>query len=359
MHKDDPLSNLPSVENTDSSSAPSDSATMDFPADREHQGIFSSNDTRIETENLPDIPEVAQQAPMSSISPALRTTSTVTGDLKLGDTKSRRSKKPLIIGGIVLAVLAVCVIVMLALSKNHKTSDGNNSEAEIQFNQFATLLLYGKSEDKLTETYEDDKSYELDLQLDKETADRGYWEKTTELLSKAVDTASKDQSITRYLVKSLQSYQQNFDFIRTYREVGDLDENRVLASFNSSGANVTNALIDDFYAKYADLSSAFAKRYADQRKAQYRELLSMFSIYSELGCVKNEVVDVSSCDVSPSHPIMERLLSVSESMGVAQKDASDALQKATSYLKSRCWELSDWLQNPVDERDGNNEDEQN
>lgn len=113
MHKDDPLSNLPSVENTDSSSAPSDSATMDFPADGEHQGIFSSNDTRIETENLPDIPEVAQQAPMSSISPALRTTSTVTGDLKLGDTKSRRSKKPLIIGGIAIVVAVVITIVII------------------------------------------------------------------------------------------------------------------------------------------------------------------------------------------------------------------------------------------------------
>ena len=47
-------------------------------------GIFSGSDTRIETKNLPEVPQVAQQAPMSSISPAIRTASTVTGDLKLG-----------------------------------------------------------------------------------------------------------------------------------------------------------------------------------------------------------------------------------------------------------------------------------
>lgn len=66
MHKDDPLSNLPSVENMDSSAVPSNSATGDFTADADQQGIFSSNDTRVETENFPEIPEVVHQAPASS-----------------------------------------------------------------------------------------------------------------------------------------------------------------------------------------------------------------------------------------------------------------------------------------------------
>lgn len=103
MHKDDPLSNLPPVENTDSSAMPPKSATGDLTTDAGHQGIFSSSDTRIETENLP---EVVQQAPMGSITPALRTESTVTGDLKLGRT-SKKKKWPLVVLGV--AVVAVIV----------------------------------------------------------------------------------------------------------------------------------------------------------------------------------------------------------------------------------------------------------
>jgi len=129
MHKDDLPSNLPSVENTDSSAVPPDSATMDFPADREHQGIFSSNDTRIETENLPDIPEVAQQAPMSSITPALRTTSTVTGDLKLGGAPKKK-RWPMILVGIV-AVIAIVTAVTVLLSSGQKgASEVNGKLAE-------------------------------------------------------------------------------------------------------------------------------------------------------------------------------------------------------------------------------------
>jgi len=69
--------------------------------------IFSGSDTRVETENLPEITEVAQQAPMSSISPALRTESTVTGDLKLNGT-SKKKKWPLVVlGVVVVAVIGV------------------------------------------------------------------------------------------------------------------------------------------------------------------------------------------------------------------------------------------------------------
>lgn len=91
-------------------------------------GIFSGSDTRIETENLPEIPEVVQQAPMSSISPALRTESTVTGDLKLQGT-SKKKKWPLIVLGV--AVIAIIGIGAWLLGSRVFTNRTKNVVGEI------------------------------------------------------------------------------------------------------------------------------------------------------------------------------------------------------------------------------------
>lgn len=145
MHKDDLPSNLPSVENADSSAVPSDSATMDFPADGEHQGIFSSNDTRIEIENLPDIPEVAQQAPINSISPALRTESSVTGDLKLGNAPKKKKWPLVVLGGVVVAAIGAAMWLLISNSNiftsQEKTAYGVTEESKRLFNRYINFLL--------------------------------------------------------------------------------------------------------------------------------------------------------------------------------------------------------------------------
>lgn len=147
MHKDDSLSNLPSVENTDSSAVPQNSATGNFASDAGQQGIFSSSDTRIETENLPEVPEVVQQVPMSSITPVLRTESTVTGDLKLGGT-SKKKKWPLVVLGV--AAVALVGVGVWALINNSnpptpqdRTTYSITDESRNLFNHYINFLIEG------------------------------------------------------------------------------------------------------------------------------------------------------------------------------------------------------------------------
>jgi len=316
------------------------------------KAIVSTPD--IDTPAVPAEPGTGQAHPFIANHPT-RTFNTGIGDTIL-NTKSIRpkgNKKPFIIGGIILAsIVAICAAVLLLLPKGSDTSNESVSIAETQFNQFATYFLYGKREDKLSGNYESDKSYELDLQLEKATIDEGYWEKSTELLDQAITSASEDQSITRYLIKSLQNYRQNYNFIRAYRQNGDLDEEKLLASYISSGADTANTLIDNFYAKYSGLDSNLAKNYAQQRKVQYGDLLNTFAIYNKLGCIRGGDIDEAGCTGTPSQAMREQFTSLSSLMKQAQKNADSIIQKSVQYLKAYCWKLSAWLQNPVDERDG-------
>lgn len=95
-------------------------------------GIFSGEDTRVETENLPTVPEVVQQAPASSISPTLRTTSTVTGDLQLGGT-TKKKKWPLFVALGAVAVVVV-VVVVWAIGSKFFSSRAKNVVGEVNLN---------------------------------------------------------------------------------------------------------------------------------------------------------------------------------------------------------------------------------
>lgn len=96
-----------------------DGATPTTPAEG---GIFSGSDTRVETKNLPEVPQVTQQAPMSSISPAIRTASTVTGDLKLGDT-TKKKKWPFVVLGVAVVVVIGAVVLLAVLRSTKQSSD--------------------------------------------------------------------------------------------------------------------------------------------------------------------------------------------------------------------------------------------
>ena len=95
-------------------------------------GIFSSSDTRIETENLPTIqPSPMSTAPNGTITPSLRTESTVTGDLKLGGQKKKGRWSVIVIGAV--AIVSAIAIVALLLG-NHKLASKANVVGDVNLN---------------------------------------------------------------------------------------------------------------------------------------------------------------------------------------------------------------------------------
>lgn len=280
-----------------------------------------------------------------------------TGDIILSPDGPRpHNKRPFIIGGLILAVVAIIAIALVALFKGFQpTTNSNASVAKTQFDQFATYLLYGKSEDVLSGEYDGYKSYELDLQLEKDEIDLAYWEKSAELLNKAITSATEDQSITRYLIQSLQSYQQTFNFIRTYRQNGDLGEERLLSTYLSSGSEAAETLIDNFYARYNTDESSLTANYVVERKTQYNDLLKIYAFYNDLSCIKNGVIDEPNCNI-PSGVTANSLDDLFELTMTAQANANTMIGDSVVGLKSRCWNLSAWLNDPTDERDEGNDE---
>lgn len=250
------------------------------------------------------------------------------------------------------------MVVLLVVSKAEPTSKNTSatSDAEIKFNQFATYLLYGKESNSLSGEYESDKSYEIDLQLENEEFDSGYWDKASELLDSAIVSAKDDSKITRYLVKSLQNYKQYFDFIKQYRQIGKFDEEHLLSSYLSSGVASANVLVDNFYNRFGDSNFSIATNYINNRRQQYRDTIEVYAIYNELGCIYDREIIESKCTNAPSTATAERFVELFSSMGEAKVAADRSIQNAVTYLKNRCWELSTWLQNPVDERDGDGDE---
>lgn len=291
-----------------------------------------------------------------------QTFNTDTGDIILnsGEPKPKQNKRPFIIGGIILAVVVVVCVIVLAivsgLSNNEKASNEPN-EAEKKFNQFATYLLYGVSNNTLSGEYESDKTYELDRQLENDGFDEGYWLKSSELLDGAIMAADSNQNITRYLVKSLRSYKEYFNFISWYQKNGRFDEGRLLSSYLSGGTSSAKALIDNFYNKFNEIDFGIAKKYVDERKEQYNDAIEIYAIYNEMGCIHDGSVDENNCTKTVSSDTMRRFYDLSSSMSKAAISADRSLQNAVTYLKNRCWDLSEWLQNPVDERDKGDNDE--
>lgn len=310
---------------------------------------------------IPAQPSVDLSHPYFSNHPT-QTFNTEVGDIILntGTPKPKQNKRPFIIGGIILAVFAVALVVVLVASKAAPTSKNTYtvSDAEINFNQFATYLLYGKEGNSLSGEYESDKSYEIDLQLESEEFDNGYWERASELLGKAITSAEDDGKITRYLVKSLQNYKQYFDFIKQYRRIGKFDETRLLSSYLSDGANSARAIIDNFYNKFSDSDFNIEKNYVENRKQQYYNAIEIYAVYERLGCIHNGKIDENSCARAASTDVLKRFEDLSSIMNREAMLADKHIQDSVTYLKGRCWDLSIWLQNPVDERDQEDNNEE-
>ena len=284
-----------------------------------------------------------------------------TGDIILntGGQKPKQNKRPFIIGGIILAIFAViCVVILVVVSQLSGGKETKFGNAEVAFNQYATYFLYGTANDNLSGEYQPDKTYEVDLQLESEEVNKTYWNKSSELLNDAIKFAESDEKITRYLVSSLQSYKQYFDFISLYRQKGEIDEGRLLAVYLSDGADAARSNIDDFYNNFGEQNFDVEKNYIENRKQQYYNMLEVYEIYNTLGCIHDGEIDDNNCARAASENTLERL-EVQLSLTSGAKSTADRIIKnSITYLKSRCWDLSTWLQNPVDERDTGGIDEE-
>lgn len=271
-------------------------------------GIFSSSDTRVETENLPEIPEVVQQAPMSSITPALRTTSTVTGDLKLGNAPKKRKWPFVVLGVVVVALIGIGIWLLRGTENNNKI--GNIDEA---FGYFANYYLFSEDSDRLLEgEWDRSRVYaaeEAILAKDKSFFQwaKNYFDQYKSFYDKQI--AQQEDEIDPADASYIEAFTDAFNFLYLYSQTDFFDDSELLQLYVSSGAAAAYEVIEDRYSALLDTDYQLQKDFAEGRILYDSAQIDRLEIYSQSGCLKDDgsFVDDDGCKVNSSDFDMERI----------------------------------------------------
>lgn len=277
------------------------------------------------------------------------TASTATGDIRLAGVK-KKSKLPLVLAALVVLAVVGGVAAWLVLGRK----DNNPSQAttplsatETAFAKYANYLLYGEEKTTFDGEYDSSHSYLLNQQLDAENYDQTYWDEASELLDKTTEAlAQADDPAKDQLTNAFNNYRQNFNFVKYYKRTGAPDEDALRGTFMTSGMDGIATSLKDFYAGFSLLNSGAAQAYADQSIQRYTDMMGIYQLYNELGCVQDGVINESAC-ATPSVEQQSRMMNLSESLARNARAASTTLENAVRYVESYCWDLDNWLKNPA------------
>lgn len=235
----------------------------------------------------------------------IQTVGTGSGDVMVGERRAK-NKKPLIIGAIILAVVAIIGIIVVSINSSSKNEVQGDTSVE-SFNRYANYLLFDEEKPEAPSgEFDLDTTYEVDRQLSRENMDEPYWGTAKNLLSNAIDSYSNTENPTNPTMGSvLSDYQKTFDFIYLYRQAGDFDETDIIDLYNGSGPSAATTEITNFYKQFSDLDSQTSKNYARQRVAQYDAMIRLYGIYDSLGCIQEGEINESICSGIPDEGMSE------------------------------------------------------
>lgn len=264
--------------------------------------IFSGNDTRIETENLPEtVHQTAlSTAPAGAITPALRTESTVTEDLKLDNTGSRKKKKwPLVaVGVVVLAIIAAGILAWVNFTK----PDRDLASLQTKFNQFANYFLYETDNSSPVEGYYDygdlywlaqegnESNYDERISQHFTQAEekfRAFYEQYEKYIAKYPDKIADE---TKDLVNAYLEQLEMFHYTMLYR---DLSLDSILSAYFEMPDELPEA-VSKYYEPFESAKTELVKNYGAEKARLAADLLNAFTIYESLGCMNHDTEEIAT-----------------------------------------------------------------
>lgn len=288
----------------------------------EQQGIFSSPDLAVNSENLEEIkPELradnksriasafamtgatqrhdqlseqmeAQGAISGTVIPANNaTTSTATGDIKIPGAK-KKSKLPLtLLVSVIFIAVGGCVawtVLRLTAPETSKVSTLRKS-----FNEFANFFLYNTESDAdLEGLYQYRELYYVgtlssESEIDKHflTAEDKFGVFGSEY--ERYLEQNIDNNFREYLDQLVESYPTKLDLLRCILQKPNLDADTILAAYIGDSSGVASA-IAQYYSLYVGSSVESTRRFAVDYIAQTNSLLSAYQIYQDNGCIDFE-----------------------------------------------------------------------
>ncbi len=261
-----------------------------------------------------------------------------TGDIILRNGPTPGGKKKWILLGLA-AIAFVAIIIVLIGVVGKKTTTG---QFETSFKRYSNYLLYGEDKGSTLEgEYDDERSYELDLQLEGDTYDENYWQTSRDLLSSAIESYDNSDSSEIEVVDYFETYRSTFDFVELYKRNGEPTLDGMAAD------SLTQTTLEEKYAAFLDSNNADAVAYVQNRISQYTTWAELYGVYDNLGCVNEGNVDEESCVISASDE--DTIDDLATKIAEFDQSATQLLSGAIYMLKSDCWYFDEIIQTGAEE----------
>lgn len=275
-----------------------------------------------------------------------------TGDIVLSHDQpkprtSTLNKKPFIIGGIILGVFVIIMVIVALITSGAKSIDNGSSEEK--FKQYASYLLYGSADQELSDEYDPDEIYEVDVQFDIEEFDAEYWDNSKGLLDLAVDNfeAHEEDIEGTDFLEALKSYQALFNFVYEYKKSNPPTYDNILAKYTESGAEETKHYIEEYYNSLTEYAkNTTTQEFLDVALKETQDEIDMMALSERYPCLKDDLSEDCIANLSPEdQEIYLRAITVDES-GVYYTDYQ-IMSDILSELKTGCWSISARFQDPL------------
>lgn len=328
------------------------------------QGIFSTPELTVDTEKIAQNNTNNEKKRVASIfantdagqrsqklNNAMGVSSQpITEDLVIQNEPKKKSKLPIILVVVVLiAVVGGLVgwIVMRNGGGQATVTNATIEEARQKFDEFATYILFGKSENNLSGEYDSSTTYELSRQASSSNYDADFWNKASASLETAVTTYNsvKDKQDTS-LLSYLQNYQKDLEFLKLYTELDDVSEEQLYRSYSQSGTDTAKEYVDNFYNKYlTDEMSALGRSILEHRQQQFKYYVDVLDAYNAQGCLVDQGKLNDDCMLQKNDlSTAEQAISY---MDNARLEAHNSTQLLTRNLIRDCWTISERFVHPL------------
>lgn len=253
----------------------------------------------------------------------------------------KQSKKGLLFVGMALIGIALIIgiVALVLMGKGNNNSNGNSATGEYaQFYNYANYILDGQDVASADlGSYNKLANYAATDAFNKN--DTEYFNKANELWQAFYNPLTENGAISEVsALRGSADYQnQLMDFVVKYVNTKDYTDEELLKLYISNGFETANTLVDKNYEALIGTIYDPGKEYATAKLRSDKTLLSMYSVYDSLGCVKNGEI---SKDCANSHT--NDLKTLSEQYEKEQDEVNNkVVNSAIRDLTENCFTIND------------------
>ena len=204
---------------------------------------------------------------------------------------SRKPKKGIIIGGILIVVaLALGIAAVVLMPKGD--SSNNLATENTDFYKYANYLLYGKSNANADlGAYDENANYAVVTAFDE--GNTSYFDTLRDFWNGFYKRVAEDDNIseTSTLRGEVDWQNELMDFVEKYAKTDEWDDEKLLEIYLQNGFESANNVIENNYDNLKNTIYERGSSYVDDLINNGKVTLDLYSAYNNYGCIKDGSID--------------------------------------------------------------------